>query len=580
MPSRSIFFLSLMPFILLPHPAPAAIIHIPADQLSIQAGIDAALEGDTVLVWPGEWIERIDFCGKDITVGSLFLTTGDTTCIAATVIDGDDLGGVVTCVNGETAAALLCGFTLTNGRGLGSESAYAAGGITCRGSSPRLSALIVSGNESIGDFGCGGGIVCSEQAAPLITGVILTGNTAPYGGGIACLNAQPLLQQVAIDSNSASSGGGLYCTGFPSPCLEDVVIRGNHSTGDTGGGITCCDDATPVLTRVLIEGNLSEWNGGGICCLNGGSPLLNEVQLLDNSAGHAGGGIYCEQTTLAAYDTQIRGNSAFFGGGIYCRDDSHLWIVRACLTGNSVNVDGGGIYCDAAALELMQLTVCNNHAPWDGGAIYFREDSRLNIVNCIFWGNSADQLYCPEFGSPNQVVISCSDLEGGEEGIETSGNCTVEWLEHNIDSDPLFCAADEGDYRLQLDSPCRTDTCGFMGYTGETCEGEAVPPVGVTGRSPSPRTIELAQNHPNPFNPTTTIAFTLPRPQHIRLAVYNLRGQLVARLAEGVYAAGTHRVVFSTGVGATGRSSLSSGVYLYRLTSESGAVSRKMVLVR
>ncbi|RMF62072.1 MAG: T9SS C-terminal target domain-containing protein, partial [Bacteroidetes bacterium] len=78
---------------------------------------------------------------------------------------------------------------------------------------------------------------------------------------------------------------------------------------------------------------------------------------------------------------------------------------------------------------------------------------------------------------------------------------------------------------------------------------------------------------PNPFNPQTTIEFRLDRPQAVRLAVYDVLGREVAVLAEGAQPAGVFRVTFD----ATG---LSSGLYLYRLQTEAGVLSRTMTLVK
>ncbi|MBL7074209.1 hypothetical protein ISS37_03080 [candidate division KSB1 bacterium] len=127
----------------------ADIIHVPGDQLTIQAGIDSAAVGDTVLVDTGRYVEHINFNGNDIVIGSLFLITGDTSYITQTVIDGDSSGSVVTFENGEDSTAVLSGFTITNGQGGGSWPHYTAGGITCKySSSPSLVNVTVSGNTT------------------------------------------------------------------------------------------------------------------------------------------------------------------------------------------------------------------------------------------------------------------------------------------------------------------------------------------------------------------------------------------------------------------------------------------------
>ena len=94
----------------------ARIIDVPDDFETIQGGIEAADDGDTVLVHPGTYVENINFLGKAITVASLFLTTGDTAYIDSTVIDGNANGhSVVVFCNEETEDAILTGFTIQNG---------------------------------------------------------------------------------------------------------------------------------------------------------------------------------------------------------------------------------------------------------------------------------------------------------------------------------------------------------------------------------------------------------------------------------------------------------------------------------
>ena len=88
-----------------------------------------------------------------------------------------------------------------------------------------------------------------------------------------------------------------------------------------------------------------------------------------------------------------------------------------------------------------------------------------------------------------------------------------------------------------------------------------------------PQEAFLHQNHPNPFNPTTMISFQLPDQGQISLTVYNMLGQEVKQLANGVFDAGSHEVAFEA-------NQLPSGTYLYRLVTPQGTFTQKMLLLK
>ena len=97
-------------------------------------------------------------------------------------------------------------------------------------------------------------------------------------------------------------------------------------------------------------------------------------------------------------------------------------------------------------------------------------------------------------------------------------------------------------------------------------------PVGLNSLT-TQKNYELVQNYPNPFNPSTRIVVKLPYATNIRLAVYNLIGEMISEVTNAEYEAGTHEFTFIA-------SGLASGVYIYRIESDNFIDTKKMVLLK
>jgi hypothetical protein len=146
----------------------------------------------------------------------------------------------------------------------------------------------------------------------------------------------------------------------------------------------------------------------------------------------------------------ISGNS---GSGIGCTGSSPH-IENNIITGNSGSY-AGGIYCSVSSGPyITNNTICDNLATSGGGGGIFSSESRPKPTNTILWGNSPTQIFCHASGNPSTVTVSHSDIQGGLAGIITNSNGTVNWLESNIDTDPMFVDAANGDYHLSDYSPC------------------------------------------------------------------------------------------------------------------------------
>ena len=131
-------------------------------------------------------------------------------------------------------------------------------------------------------------------------------------------------------------------------------------------------------------------------------------------------------------------------------------------------------------------------------------------------------------------------------------------------------------------NPKTTGTAYFDDFSITQMERAiVVPPAAIddeNGLALQPTEYRLAQNYPNPFNPETNILFSLPRTGFVRLDVYNILGQKVATLIDGIYESGTHNVNWMA-VNDYGQP-VSSGIYFYTLITRDTRITKKMLLLR
>ncbi|UCC79444.1 MAG: right-handed parallel beta-helix repeat-containing protein, partial [Candidatus Zixiibacteriota bacterium] len=400
-----IWFFSII-FVMLTHSLCwPTIINIPADYPTIQQGIDASVDGDTVLVQPGIYYENINFLGHNIVLGSLFLTTGDTSYIEQTVIDGESAGTVVRFWGNEDSTAAISGFTIQNG------FAEYGGGITCYHSTPEISNNIIRLNEA-----------------------------TEGGGGIDCYVANPsIIGNSIIENSSGFTGGGIYCNGA-SPLILNNSIRDNW-TRSYGGGIYCRFNANAGIIENDIMGNYG-YSGAGIY-VTVSDPTIDDNRI----SGNEGHGIFCDESEADIKYNSINGNSAGSGAGIYVNGNLAPVIEHNLIYSNISSESGGGITCESDASIINNTIVGNTSGNGGGGLLSWH--CAPTLKNNIFWGNVsgfASQIY--PIGNPVPIVTYC-DVQGGWPGTG------------NIGVDPLFRDPDNGNFHLMstvcgdpLDSPC------------------------------------------------------------------------------------------------------------------------------
>ncbi len=398
-------------------------IFVPGDFATIQGAIDAALDGDEVIVAAGAYFEAIDFLGKAITVRSI---DGPET----TTIDASGLNTtVVLCVNFEGPDTLLQGFTITGG----GHFSIDGGGMFVQFSSPTITDCVFVGNEARD----GGGMYNSDCSSPTMINCSFNANYACFGGA-GMYNrffSSPTMINCSFNANYATVfGGGMHNISNSSPTLTNCTFSGNN--GAAGGGMFNTLSSSPVLTNCEFINNIGcECEGGGM--YNGSShPILTNCVFIGNEADVAGGGMYNGNSNPILTNCTFSGNSAPHndGGGMANANGSPT-ITNCTFSGNTANFSGGGMYNDGGSPTLTNCTFSGNSAA-NGNAIAFDfGPSNLEMTNCILW-DGGDEIWNND---ESTITIGYTDVQGGWDGTG------------NIDADPQF---EDDDLRLSPGSPC------------------------------------------------------------------------------------------------------------------------------
>jgi hypothetical protein len=355
---------------------------------SIQAGIDAAANGDIVLVTPGEYVitEPITFRGKTIIVRSE--GGSEQTIIRMDVPADAKRGSVVIFENGETNESILEGFTITGGTGswVSTVSVYAGGGVYFNASSGTLRKCEIVENRV--DVGGGGGVSACFGSSPILTDCVFTENLATYGGGVHCWNgSSPVLTNCIITENSAvDSGGGVWCQQNSSTTITDCIIMDNSATS-SGGGVSCFENASMIMSYCEISENSAADHGAGVSCWDSSSVTLSNCTIAKNTASKQDAGIFCGLNSS--------GN-----------------ITNCTIVENSAGVECGAIEC------------------WGS--------STMMVTNCIIWGNTSPrghEIYVLNSGT---LHLTYSNIFGGKVVAFAESGSTLNWDEGNIEADPLF----------------------------------------------------------------------------------------------------------------------------------------------
>ncbi|MDD4308981.1 MAG: T9SS type A sorting domain-containing protein [Candidatus Cloacimonetes bacterium] len=279
------------------------------------------------------------------------------------------------------------------------------------------------------------------------------------------------------------------------------------------------------------------------------------------------------------------------------------YTLRNCLFSN-ISCNERGVLIVGNAYPIMEITNCT-FAGHTGNGEALMVNGNVTISNSIFYNERSVEIAINPMdgtGIPTTLTLNNNLIRNGYSDIWQGPGSTINYSDTNITGNPLFLEGvdihDPLYYSLFAGSPC------INAGTSDTL-GLNLPPYDLAGNwriwngridigcfeygsepwvtnddpiSPALANVINATNYPNPFNPSTTIDFSLPLAGVATLEIYNLKGQKVRQLLNSNLPSGSHKAVWD-GINDFGQP-VSSGIYFYRVNCNKQAFTGKMILAK
>jgi len=304
------------------------------DHLTIQAGLDAAIDGDTVQVAPGTYTggdnRNLDFGTKNLVLqsqGGASVTIIDAQAAGDRVFDFTGTGQDTSCV--------IDGFTIRGGRTAFEDGAA----IRCVASVPKVVSCRFEDNQATG--GDGGAIAMSSGAHAVVRDCVFV-------------------------SNAATRGGAIHASGNSSPKLSACLFQGNAAADEGGAFYLGSNSGIALATGCVFLENHSGVNGGAITC-EVGSLNATDCTLLRNTADEGGGAVHASEgaTAFLTSCTFVGNEAALQGGCLRASENTYWCVLSQCIVAFTGPCNQRTVYADGTSAVTLNFSCAYGNTPGD-----------------------------------------------------------------------------------------------------------------------------------------------------------------------------------------------------------------------